>query len=388
MNDATDRSMPSGSSLADEDQQFRLLFQSITDYAIYMLDPNGFIRNWNAGGQRIKGYSKDEIVGQHFSRFYSEDEQAEGLPEMGLRRAREEGKYESEGWRYRKDGSRFRASVIIDPIWVDDRLVGYAKITRDITARYEAELRLDEVQRALAQSQKLEAVGKFTFGLAHDFNNLLTIIVNSLELISMHRADQSRTEKLISGAMRAADRGTLLTRQLLAFGRGQELAPEPHDVNVLLERSKELYRRACDTCITMTFDLAPNLPNALVDATSFEAAILNLVVNSRDAMFASGEIVISTERSHSAPPPEMQSSELGYVCISVSDNGIGMSAETCDRALEPFFTTKEIGKGSGLGLSQVYGFAKQSGGFVNMRSEVGKGTKISICLPALVGHTS
>ena len=373
--------------LSDEDQQFRILVQSVTDYAIYMLDPRGYIQSWNAGGQRIKGYSRDEIVGQHFSRFYSEDDQAAGLPELGLKTAREEGKYESEGWRYRKNGSRFRASVIIDPIWLNDQFLGYAKITRDITARYEAELRLEETQRALAQSQKLEAVGKFTFGLAHDFNNLLTIIVNSLDLISLNRADQSRTEKLIGGAMRAADRGALLTRQLLAFGRGQELAPEPHDVNLLIERSNDLYRRACDTSVTITFDLASGLPNVLVDATAFEAAILNLVVNSRDAMFASGEIVISTHRAQSAPFAETQPSITGYVCISVSDNGTGMSADTCERATEPFFTTKEIGKGSGLGLSQVYGFAKQSGGYVNLRSEVGKGTEVSICLPAVADHS-
>jgi PAS domain S-box-containing protein len=376
-------STPPFSPLSDEDQQFRILVQSITDYAIYMLDPFGYIQSWNAGGQRIKGYSRDEIVGQHFSRFYSEDDQAIGLPELGLKTAREEGKYESEGWRYRKNGSRFRASVIIDPIWLENEFIGYAKITRDITARYEAELRLEETQRALAQSQKLEAVGKFTFGLAHDFNNLLTVVVNSLDLISLYRTDQSRTEKLIAGAMRAADRGTLLTRQLLAFGRGQELAPERHNVNLLLERSRDLYRRACDTSVTITFDLTSGLPSVLVDATAFEAAILNLVVNSRDAMFASGEIVISTHRGKSATAAETQPSATGYVCISVSDNGTGMSPDTCDRATEPFFTTKEIGKGSGLGLSQVYGFAKQSGGFVNLRSEVGKGTEVLICLPAV-----
>ncbi|HTE39945.1 MAG TPA: ATP-binding protein, partial [Steroidobacteraceae bacterium] len=142
-----------------------------------------------------------------------------------------------------------------------------------------------------------------------------------------------------------------------------------------------------DTSITMTLDFAPALPKVLVDATLFEAAILNLVVNSRDAMFASGEIVISTKLSHVAPPEEMQPSVSGYVCVSVSDNGIGMSEETCDRAVEPFFTTKEVGKGSGLGLSQVYGFARQSGGFVHLRSEVGKGTSVSICLPALAEHS-
>lgn len=363
-----------------DDKQFRLLVQSITDYAIYMLDAEGYVSNWNAGGQRIKGYTRDEIVGQHFSRFYSDEDQAAGLPEQGLRAAREQGRFESEGWRYRKDGSRFRASIVIDPIWQDGELVGYAKITRDITERFEAEQRLAQSQRALAQTQKMEAIGKLTFGLAHDFNNLLTVIVNSLDLILVHRTDEWRVRKLINGATRAADRGSLLTRQLLAFARGQKLAPERHDLNTLIRRSEALYRRACDTSISMRFELAPKLPPALVDATLFEAALLNLVVNARDAMSGSGAITISTRSMHASPQPD-QTPSSEFICVTVSDNGMGMSAEVRERATEPFFTTKEVGKGSGLGLSQVYGFATQSGGYVDMHSEVGEGTRVSICLP-------
>ena len=368
--------------IGSDDHQFRLLVQSITDYAIYMLDPDGFISNWNAGGQRIKGYTREEIVGEHFSRFYSEEDRAAGLPALNLRTARDEGRTESEGWRYRKDGSRFRASIVIDPIWSDGALVGYAKITRDITARYEAEERLADARRALAQTQKNEAIGKLTYGLAHDFNNLLTVIVNSLDMILVHRMDEARVGKLVEGALRAADRGTLLTRQLLAFARGQKLAPERHDLSALLSRSEALYRRACDTSMQLDFDLAHDLPQVLVDATMFEAAILNLVVNSRDAMDGSGRIAIATHLRH-GNPSQPQDTRQTYVCTSVSDNGHGMSEEVRERATEPFFTTKEVGKGSGLGLSQVYGFAAQSGGFVELHSEPGEGTVVSMCLPSL-----
>ena len=367
--------------LIDDEQQFRLLVQSITDYAIYMLDPNGIISNWNPGGQRIKGYTREEIVGQHFSRFYTEEDRLAGEPEYGLRMAREHGRYEKEGWRQRKDGSRFWASVVIDPIWQDDQLIGFAKITRDVTDRYEAQKRLEGTQRALVQSQKIEAIGKLTFGLAHDFNNLLTVIVNSLDLIKAHHQDGARVDRLVDGALRAADRGSLLTRQLLAFARGQNLAPEIHDINDLLHRSEALYRRACDAAVDIRFQFGDDLPEVLVDATQFEAAVLNLVVNSRDAMPNGGTITIGTRNHHDVPPDKPDAEAADYVCVTVSDTGIGMSESDQERATEPFFTTKEIGKGSGLGLSQVYGFAAQSGGFVELRSRQGQGTSVSMCLP-------
>lgn len=373
--------------LNDDEQQFRLLVQSITDYAIYMLDPNGIISNWNPGGQRIKGYTRDEIVGQHFSRFYSEEDRLAGEPERGLRMAREQGRFEKEGWRLRKDGTRFWASVVIDPIWRDGELIGFAKITRDVTERYEAQQLFEQTQRALTQSQKTEAIGKLTFGLAHDFNNLLTVIVNSLDLIKAHHQDGVRVERLVDGAMRAADRGSLLTRQLLAFARGQNLAPDMHDLNDLLRRSEALYRRACDTTIDIRFDLGDGLPEVLVDATQFEAAVLNLVVNSRDAMPNGGTIAISTRSHRTITPDKPDADAADYVCVTVSDTGIGMSESDQERANEPFFTTKEVGKGSGLGLSQVYGFAAQSGGFMELRSQQGQGTRVSICLPVPEAET-
>ena len=369
-------------TLADEARQFALLLQGVTDYAIYMLDPDGVIRSWNAGGERIKGYSAEEIIGQHFSRFYTPEDIAAGLPARGLAIARDSGRFEAEGWRLRKDGSRFLANVVIDPIRQDGELIGYAKITRDITERNRVQQELQAAQQAVLQSQKMEAIAKLTLGLAHDFNNLLTIIVNSLDLLSALPGMDERGRKLAGIATTAADRATLLTRQFLAFGRGQQLQPVRGCVNDLLRASSELYRRACGDTIEFAMQLGDGLPEIEVDVSQLESAILNLIGNSRDAMPNGGRIVLSTHAITTRDPAEAGASEREHICIAVADNGTGIPAELHDRVFEPFFTTKDVGKGSGLGLSQVFGFASQSGGFVELDSAPGRGTCVRLYLPA------
>ena len=373
------------SALADEARQFTLLLQGVTEYAIYMLDPDGHIRSWNAGGERIKGYRADEIIGQNFSRFYTPEDVAHNLPAHGLAVAEREGRFEAEGWRVRRDGSRFRAHVVIHPIRENGYLIGFAKITRDITERYQAQQELQAAQNAVLQSQKMEAIGKLTLGLAHDFNNLLTIIVNSLDLIAMRPDIDERTAKLVDTAMGASDRAASLTKQFLAFGRGQKLAPERCDPGALLGRSLALYRRACGDAIDLRMELAAGLPEIEVDVPQFEAAILNLVSNSRDAMPHGGHVCLTTALRHARKPFEPGSPKRDYVCVSVEDDGSGIPRDIQERVFEPFFTTKEVGKGSGLGLSQVFGFASQSDGFVELESSPGTGTTIRICLPATGG---
>lgn len=369
-------------SLEDETGQVALLLRSVTDYAIYMLDTQGYVRSWNAGGEQIKGYAAEEIIGEHFSRFYTPEDAAAGMPAHGLDIARAEGRFEAEGWRVRKDGSRFRASVVIDPVLDDGRVVGFAKVTRDITGRYEAEQQLELTRRALQEAQKMESIGKLTLGLAHDFNNLNTIIVNSLELIGNRHPGDERTRDLLETAMGASDRAALLTRQLLAFGRGQPLAPERCDLNELLGASMELYRRACGRDIELALDTTPTLPPVFVDLAQFEAAVLNLVVNGRDAMPTGGHIVIRTLVEDAVDPGVPGSQARRYARVEVEDDGEGIGVEDQPRVFEPFYTTKEVGKGSGLGLSQVFGFAAQSGGFATLDSAPGEGTTVGICLPA------
>src|SRR6201985_1165680 len=209
----------------ESERSFRLLVEGVADYALYMLDPTGIITSWNIGGQRIKGYSADEILGQHFSRFYTETDRANGKPLRALKIADEQGRYEEEGWRVRKDGTFFWASVIIDPIRENDKLVGFAKITRDITERRETQLKLEKMQKQLAESQKLDALGQLTGGVAHDFNNLLMVVGGSGPVLKKY-ADAEKSRRAVEAIEAAARRGAALTSQLLSFARRQNVNPQ------------------------------------------------------------------------------------------------------------------------------------------------------------------
>ena len=207
--------------LSKSEGQFKTLVGGVTDYALYMLDPNGMVSNWNVGGERIKGYTAEEIVGQHFSRFYTPLDQAADKPARALKTALETGRYEEDGWRVRKDGSFFWASVVIDPIRNDaGELIGFAKITRDISERKEAQEKLLAMQRQLAESQKFDALGQLTGGIAHDFNNLLMIISGSVHAIRKDITGE-KALKALQSIDGASQRAASLTRQLLSFARRQ-----------------------------------------------------------------------------------------------------------------------------------------------------------------------
>jgi len=364
-------------------QRFELLVNGVRDYAIYMLDTRGYVVSWNTGAERFKGYTAQEILGKHFSQFYTDEDRATGFPGKALNTALEQGKFEGEGWRVRKDGTHFWASVVIDPIRdPSGELVGFAKITRDITERKLAAEELERANTALFQSQKMEAVGQLTGGVAHDFNNLLSVLSNGLQVLTT----QSRTHldaKVLDMMQRAVDRGASLTQQLLAFARQQPLKTERSNINNLIRDFEPMLRAGAES-VRMEFTLNSQRPIVLIDAARFEAAMLNLVVNARDAMPDGGVIVIDTV------DVELGAGAVGgldagsFIKVSVRDSGTGMPPEVAARAFEPFFTTKEVGKGTGLGLSQVYGFIKQSGGEVLIRSSNEKGTTIDIYLPALM----
>jgi PAS domain S-box-containing protein len=312
-------------ALADSEQQFRMLVQGVVDYAIYLLDPRGYITNWNVGGERIKGYSAAEIVGQHFSRFYTERDRAAGEPQRGLAIAAREGRYEREGWRVRKDGTQFWASGVIDRI-LDPKgeLAGFAKVTRDLTEQKRTEEALEQTRAALAQAQKMEAVGQLTGGVAHDFNNLLTVITNALDLLGGPMRDEAQKHRVIDSAQRAADRGARLTQQLLAFSRRQALRPEIHSINGLVEGFEAVLRRACPEPVEIDVALSPLPLAANIDAPQFEAALLNLVVNARDAMPAGGKLRIATGKKSvgTAEAKRMSGVAPGdFVTVVVADTG-------------------------------------------------------------------
>jgi PAS domain S-box-containing protein len=372
--------------LRESEQRFRLLVQGVTDYAIYMLSPEGLVTNWNSGAERIKGYSQDEIIGSHFSRFYTAEDRTAGVPARALATASGTGRFEAEGWRVRKDGTRFWAHVIIDAIRDEEgELVGFAKITRDLTEKKRTTEALEAADRALYQAQKMESIGQLTGGIAHDFNNLLSVLSSGLEVLSMQRGEGGDT-RTIDSMRRAVDRGARLTQQLLAFARQQPLQAETRSVNRIITGFESVLRRAGNTNIEFEIDLERKAHSAVIDSARLESALLNLVVNARDAMPEGGRITIAT-RNVTLRDHEAGSLKAGdYVRVTVSDTGTGMPPEVVARAFEPFFTTKEVGKGTGLGLSQVYGFIKQSDGEVVIESRPDEGTTIAIYLPAVVAE--
>jgi signal transduction histidine kinase/CheY-like chemotaxis protein len=259
------------------------------------------------------------------------------------------------------------------------------------TQRLYAEVdRRSDAENALRQSQKMEAIGQLTGGVAHDFNNLLTIIIGNLE--GLQRQLESADVKVIrqlKNAIHGAQRAATLTKRLLAFSRQQPLAPTPIDINRLLNGLADFLQRALGEAISLEVVGGGGLWSVEADAAELESALVNLAVNARDAMTAGGELTIEASNSHLDEAycqrnPDVRPGQ--YVLISVSDNGIGMSREILARAFEPFFTTKQAGQGTGLGLSQVYGFVKQSGGHVNAYSEVGEGTTVKIYLPRFYGE--
>jgi PAS domain S-box-containing protein len=353
-----------------------------------MLSPDGRITSWNPGARRIKGYTEGEIIGSHFSRFYTPEDVAAGVPFRGLETARQEGRFEAEGWRVRRDGSRFFAHVIIDAIHEDGQLVGFAKVTRDISERRRAAELLEQTRSELFQAQKMEALGKLTGGVAHDFNNVLQVLRGNLELLeSRHGRDQWSAERL-GNAIDAVDRGAKLASQLLAFGRQQPLAPVVVNPARQLRSLDDLLRRALGESIEIESVVAGGLWNTIVDPNQFENVILNLAINARDAMPDGGKLTVELSNAtlddeYVASVPDVAAGQ--YVMLAVTDTGTGMSRDVMDRAFDPFFSTKPEGRGTGLGLSMAYGFVKQSGGHIRLYSEIGEGTTVRIYLPRSIG---
>jgi PAS domain S-box-containing protein len=375
-------------AVLESERNFRLLVQGVTDYAIFMLSPDGRVTSWNPGARRIKGYSESEIVGSHFSRFYTPEDVAAGLPLRGLETARREGRFEAEGWRVRKDGTRFRAHVVIDAIRENGELVGFAKVTRDVTERERAAEQLEHTQRALFQAQKMEALGKLTGGVAHDFNNVLQVLRGNLEVLQGRHARDTWSAERLGNALDAVDRGAKLASQLLAFGRQQPLAPVVINPARQLRALDDLLRRALGETIELESVVAGGLWNTMVDPYQLENVILNLAINARDAMPNGGKLTLelanaTLDDEYAATVPDVSAGQ--YVMLAVTDTGSGMSREVMERAFDPFFTTKPEGVGTGLGLSMTYGFVKQSGGHIRLYSEIGEGTTVRIYLPRSTG---
>ena len=244
----------------------------------------------------------------------------------------------------------------------------------------------ERAETALRQAQRIEAVGRLTGGVAHDFNNLLTVVLGNIELLQRIRKLEPAEQELVGAMRAAAERGATLTAQLLAFARRQPLVPRAADMRAIVTGMQDLLRSALGSSIRLETWAGQDLWPAMVDTTQIELVVLNLAINARDAMPRGGVLTVELANTHVGPPERRgEPAEGDYVAITVRDNGVGMTADVLARAFEPFFTTKEPGQGSGLGLSQVYGTARQSGGGVRIDSAPGAGTSVSVYLPRAAG---
>jgi PAS domain S-box-containing protein len=360
--------------------RYEQLVRSVVDYAIYMLDPSGHVVSWNAGAERIKGYRAEEVIGRHFSLFFTPQDCLDGRPERLLKQALEQGVAQDEGWRVRKDGTQFWALAALDVIRDEQgQIIGLAKVTRDITDRRESAMQLDAVRAQLFQAQKLEALGQLTGGLAHDFNNLLTIIINSARLAQASQ-DPARLQRMLEHILDAGQRGTELTQQLLSFARHRQLDVSLIAPARLLESTRSLLEHALPREIVLQEYLQPDLPLIEVDTGQLQMVLLNLLFNARDAIGERGTIDLAVRVR--ALAGEVEGLHGNFVCFEIRDSGEGIDPQVLPRIFEPFFTTKPFGKGTGLGLSQVYGFAKQSNGAISVESTLGQGTCMRLYLPA------
>lgn len=373
--------------LRHSEERFRLLVQNVTDYAIYMLDTEGRVSSWNAGAERIMGYRADEVIGLSFARFYPADAVTEGAPQRALAQTLAAGQLITEGWRQRKDGTRFWASVVMSPVHTErGDLLGFAKVTRDLTERRKAQREIENAQESAFQSKKMEAIGQLTGGVAHDFNNLLAAIIGSVDIAKRKLAAGDDATRFLDNALHAAQRGTSLTRRMLAFARKQEMKLQTVNLADLVHGMEDMLKRLIGAEISIENRIPARIPGVRADLVQLELALINLAVNARDAMPNGGCIRICATTMSAQARDALTPGH--YIALSISDEGDGMDAETLARATDPFFTTKDVGKGTGLGLSMVAGIADQFGGKIALDSIPGRGTTVTLWLPVADGDNT
>ena len=366
-------------NLAEREAHLRSILDTVPDSMI-VIEENGTITSFSAAAERLFGYSAGEVRGRNVKMLMPspDREKHDGYLNRyittGERRIIGYGRVVTG---QRKDGTLFPMELSVGETRVNGKRI-FTGFVRDLTSRH-------KIEEELRQAQKMEAIGQLTGGLAHDFNNLLTVISGNLEMIES-RLNDEKLLTMLREAQGAAEDGAKLTGQLLAFGRKQPLNPKIVDVGQLVSGFSDLLRRSVGETIELRTIISGGSNEALVDASQLQNAILNLTLNARDAMPRGGRLSIEISRvkldvDYAQMYPHVRTGD--YVLVSVTDNGAGMSQEVKQRAFEPFFTTKSVGAGTGLGLSMVYGFAKQSGGHIQLYSEEGQGTSVRVFLPAV-----
>jgi PAS domain S-box-containing protein len=396
-------------AIRQSEERFRLVVESLQDYAVFMTDPEGLVSSWNRGAERILGWSQREVIGQWFGRFYSDEDQRADLPPRMMRDAVAQGRCENEGWRVRNDGSRFWANVVVTALLDDnERLLGFSAIIRDLTNRKRAEEELqilnsklkdrvaeqtaelvrtidqrEQLQDQLLQSQKMESVGTLAGGIAHDFNNILNLILGYTTAIGRDVNNPGRISESIDVIKDTVKRGASLVQQLLSMVRKTDMVFEQVDVNALLKKLQPLLRETFPKTIDISLELESGLPVVMADTNQINQVLLNLCVNARDAMPGGGKLILSSGlvKGSGLRARFQEATENEYLSICVTDTGGGMDEAIRSRIFEPFFSTKEPGQGTGLGLSVVYGIVRNHTGFVDVTSEPMRGSSFYVYLP-------
>ncbi len=365
--------------LSESRERFQLIVEGVTDYAIVMLDSGGHIASWNAGAERITGWTADEAIDRHVDLFATPEDSAAGLWREALRIAARDGRYEDETARSRRDGSRFVGHALLTPLADEGaRVRGYALLLRDVTERR----RLEE---HLRQRQKLEAVGTLAGGVAHDFNNILAAVMSYAESLQRSLAGDDARAAEAREIARAAGRGRDLVQQLLDFSRPRARALEARPLGPSVEEAVRFLRSTLPSTIDLVVTIAPDTPAVFVDATQVQQIVTNLATNAAHAMKSNGRIEVATglvqvDTTISERHPTLERGLHARLCVT--DEGPGMPEDVRARVFEPFFTTKPSGEGTGLGLSVVHGIVQGHRGAIEVRSRPGAGTAIEILLPA------
>jgi PAS domain S-box-containing protein len=371
--------------IAAREAHLRSILDTVPE-AMIVIDANGSVTSFSAAAAQLFGYRPEEVVGQNVKMLMPAPYRGEHDGYIGHYLRTGEARIIGYGRVVKgltKDGAIFPMELAVGEARSDGQRI-FTGFIRDLTSR-------QKMEEELRQSQKMEAIGQLTGGLAHDFNNLLTVITGNLEMLEMSLKDSNQRE-LLKDAQDAAQDGAKLTGQLLAFGRRQPLNPKPTDLAPLISNFSELLRRTLGESIELHIRVTGSGNLCVVDAPQLQNALLNLAINARDAMQRGGKLTIDISRTrldvdYAQMYPDIRTGR--YVLVAVTDTGSGMSEEVRQRAFEPFFTTKPTGAGTGLGLSMVYGFVKQSGGNIQIYSELGQGTSVRIFLPLAESvHTS
>jgi PAS domain S-box-containing protein len=372
-------------AVQQSEERFRLLVESMQDYAIFMLDPQGRVTSWNKGAERIKGFQHEEIVGEPLARFYTVEDQTQGLPTQALRAAAQDGRCEQEGWRVRKDGSRFWANMVISALTDEHAaLVGFSAVIRDLTERKQVEEALrdseiklrrqaEELEQQLIASGRLVSLGEITASMAHEFNNPLGIVMGFAQHLQSEvdpASSQYQGLKIIHDETKRCQR---IIQELLQFARPKSTELKPTDIKQTVEKTlglvaNHLYKQKIDSIV----DIASDLSNLHADTQQLEQVLLNLYLNAIDAMPHGGKLAVSAQGYNN-------DGSAGVV-IAVEDNGFGIEKDSLTRIFQPFFTAKKT-RGLGLGLPICVRIIKNHGGRIDVESTVGQGTRFKIVLP-------